>query len=501
MTRRASNLGLALSTGGERSPAWRWLCEALRQEILCGRLRNGSRLPATRDLARQYGLSRGTVVSAFEQLKAEGYLEGKVGSGSYVSQMLPEVLLQVTPSAAVASPRADKRPVSLGRYGRHARLFAGYESRPTRAFRPNLPALDLFPTELWAQLASRFLRSAPVGAFMGCDALGYLPLRQAVAEYLVTTRGVRCSVGQTVIVSGVQEALDVAARLMLDPGDRVCVENPGYPGAARVFEAWGAKIYGIPVDEDGIQVQRLPRGNVRMVYVTPGHQFPLGTTMSLARRLELIQWAEQASALIIEDDYDSEYRYVGRPVPALQGLDRNGAVLYAGSFSKVLFPALRLGYMVVPENLVDRVEAIKSITSRHAPLLEQAVLHAFIIEGHFGRHVRRMRTIYAERHGILLDEAARKLQGLLTITGVEAGLQTAAWFGFGIDGESAAAAADKLGVDVTPLSRYARGKLPREGLQLGFAAVNRGEIKRGIEKLGRALEDLLRPHHRINHSE
>jgi GntR family transcriptional regulator / MocR family aminotransferase len=325
-------------------------------------------------------------------------------------------------------------------------------------------------------------------------------LRQAVAEHLATTRGVHCSVEQTVIVSGVQEALDVTARLMLDSGDRVCIEDPGYTGAVTVFEACGARISSVPVDEEGISVHRLPRRNVRLVYVTPGHQFPLGTTMSLGRRVELLTWAQRSGAMIFEDDYDSEYRYAGRPVPALQGLDRHGSVLYAGTFGKALFPALRLGYMVVPENLVERVEAIKSITTRHAPVLEQAILHAFLTEGHFGRHVRRMRGIYSERLGVLLEEAATRLEGLLTITGVEAGLQTAGWLAAGIDGEVAAAAAARLGVDVTPLSRYARGKLPREGLQLGFAAVNRGEIKRGIEKLARALEDLSRPDHARRHS-
>ncbi len=280
------------------------------------------------------------------------------------------------------------------------------------------------------------------------------PLRRAVAEYLSLSRGVRCSAEQTLIVSGVQEALDIAARLMLEPGDHVCMENPGYTGAAMVFEAFGAKVQNVSLDEQGIEVDQLPKCNVQMVYVTPGHQFPVGTTMSLARRLALLEWARRSGALIFEDDYDSEYRYTGRPVPALQGLDRSGAVLYAGTFSKVLFPSLRLGYMVVPEALVERIEAIKSITSRHAPLLEQAVLHAFIAGGHFGRHIRQMRAVYSERLGLLMDEAHRKLEGRLTITGVEAGLQTVGWLAEGMDGESAAAAAAKRDVEVTPPSRY-----------------------------------------------
>jgi len=496
MTRDASTFELALPERQGGSPAWRWLYEALRQEILVGRLKSGSRLPATRDLSRQYGLSRGTVVSAFDQLKAEGYLEGQVGSGTYVSRTLPDTLLQVSPAAATGMPSANRFRGKLASYGRRAKLFSGYESRPTRAFRPNLPALDLFPMELWAQITGQFLRRAPTRALMGCDPMGYWPLRKAVADYLSSSRGVRCSAEQTVIVSGAQEALDIVARLFLDPGDRVCMENPSYTGAAMVFEASGARVHHVPLDQDGIMVNRLPQRDVRLIYVTPGHQFPMGTTMSLARRLALLEWAERSHALIFEDDYDSEYRYAGRPVPALQGLDRRGSVLYAGTFSKVLFPALRLGYMVVPEPLAERVQAVKSITNRHASLLDQAVLHAFIAEGHFARHVRRMRSVYAERLGMLLNEAHNRLEGLLTITGVEAGLQTVGWLGVNLDEDLVAAAAAKRGVDVTPLSHYTQGKLPRQGLQLGFAAVNNREIKRGVESLAQALEGLLKPHRR-----
>jgi GntR family transcriptional regulator/MocR family aminotransferase len=335
------------------------------------------------------------------------------------------------------------------------------------------------------------LRRATTNLLTGCAPLGYRPLRQAIAEYLNTARGVKCVPGQVAIVSGVQEALDLVARLFLDPGDRVCMEDPGYSGAAMVFEAFGAKVSTVASDKEGVRIKRLPSRGARLVYVTPGHQFPLGTTMSLPRRLQLLEWAQKSGALIFEDDYDSEYRYSGRPVPALQGLDRSSLVLYAGSFSKVLLPSLRLGYLVIPSDLVNYFEAAKSITSRHAPLLEQVVLCDFITEGHFGRHLRRMREVYAERLSVLLESARQRLTGLLEISDVEAGLQTVGWLRCGLDSESVAMAAAKRDVDVTPLSRYSRGRAGPEGLQLGFAAVDTREIRRGVHDLAIAFEEGL----------
>lgn len=300
----------------------------------------------------------------------------------------------------------------------------------------------------------------------------------------------KCDPEQIAILSGVQDALDLAARLILDPGDRVCMEDPGYPGAAQVFESAGAKVYAVPLDDQGMKVPRLR--NVRLIYTTPAHQFPVGTAMTIARRLELLEWARGSGALIFEDDYDSEYRYSGRPVPSLQGLDASGQVLFFGSFSKVLFPSLRLGYLVIPPDLVSRFAAAIAVTRRHAPLLDQAVVCEFITEGHFGRHLRRMRQIYAERLSVLLEYGRERLAGLLEISDIAAGLQTVAWlidtFDGGIDGESAAKAAAAREVDVTPLSRYSRGAPAREGLQLGFAAVDAREIRRGVRELAIALE-------------
>jgi GntR family transcriptional regulator/MocR family aminotransferase len=492
MTKRTSSFELMLPGRLPAETAHGWLYAALRAAIVEGSFRPATRLASTRELAKHYGLSRGTIVNAFDQLKAEGYLEGSVGSGTYVSKVLPDELLQVTHAGGSKAAAVQTGKRSFSGYGQRVSLFGNLEPRPSRAFRANMPALDLFPTTLWAQVAARRLRRVSMNLLVGCDPMGYLPLRQAVAGYLSTSRGVRCVTEQVAIISGVQEALNLVARLLLDSGDRVCMEDPGYTGAAAVLQAAGAKVLPLPVDDEGMTLNPASLRGARLVYVTPGHQFPLGITMSLARRLQLLDWAAKSGALILEDDYDSEYRYAGRPVPAMQGLDRGGLVLFTGSFSKVLFPSLRLGYLVVPPDLVDRVSATLSITSRHAPLLDQAVLCDFITEGHFSRHLRRTRQVYAERLSVLQESAREKLAGLLEIMGIEAGLQTAAWLCGGLDGETAAAAASRRGVEVTPLSRYCHGKSGREGLQLGFAAVDAREIGRGVRELAVALEGALK---------
>jgi len=493
MAKSASQMEKAFPPRPKGQPAYRWLYTSLRDEILSSRLRPGARLPATRDLARQYGLARGTIVSAFEQLKSEGYIEGSVGSGTYVSDVLPDELLRAASPENQRSPRRSPRR-HLSKYARRTRLFEGYEPGPICAFRANLPAVNLFPIRIWTHLTARCWKRASQAHLMGCDALGYLPLRRAVADYLVSSRGVKCEAERVAIVSGVQEAIDLVTRLLLNPGDTVCVEDPGYPGAVRAFQAAGARLCTVRQDEDGIRIADVPSKDVRLLYITPGHQFPLGTTMSLARRLQLLEWARRSGAVILEDDYDGEYRYAGRPIPALQGLDPRGLVLYAGSFSKVLFPSLRLGYLVLPVDLVERVEAMKSLTNRHAPVIDQILLTTFIEEGHFGRHLRRMREVYAERLSVLIDEARLRLGELVEVSPVQAGLQTVGWMGSGIGAEAAAAAALKRGVVVTPLQRYysGKGKL-RAGLQLGFAALDVREIRRGVRELAIALADLAPP--------
>jgi GntR family transcriptional regulator/MocR family aminotransferase len=493
MAKKSSTLPLNLRGPKPGMPLYRWLYEELRSTILAGHLRPGARLPATRDLAGQYGLSRPTIVTAFEQLRSEGYVEGRVGSGTYVSKTLPDELLQAPRSKSVA--RTRRRSVVLSAYARRLQPWSPAESRPARAFRANQPALDAFPASLWAQVAARRLRRVSTNLLAGGEALGYRPLREAVAEYLNTSRGVKCSADQVLIISGVQQALDRTAHLLLDPGDPVWMEEPGYPGAAAAFRAVGAKICPVPVDSEGLNLeagrqrwQHQSRSHPRLVYVSPAHQFPLGVTMSLRRRLSLLEWARRSRTMIFEDDYDSEYRYSGRPIPALQGLDRAGVVIFAGSFTDVLFPALRLGYMVVPSDMVDVFAAAESVSTHHPPLIDQAILCDFISEGHFARHVRRMRELYAERLSVLIEAAHARLTGLLEIPAVEAGLRTVGWLQGGISAERAARSAVRHDVEVVPLSRYAYGRSRRDGLMLGFAAVDVRELRRGVEQLARALE-------------
>lgn len=510
MAKKTSALDLVLPERDSKTPAYLWLYTALRAEILQGRLKPGTRLPATRDLASQYGLSRGTTVEAFEQLKSEGYVRGTVGSGTFVSEVLPDDLLKIRRKVEMApEPSSSRKNRRISDYARRAPRLTGYEQRRFIPFRANVPAMDLFPIEIWAQITARRVRRMTRSLLLGCDALGYEPLREAVAEYLNSSRGVACRPEQVAIISGMQEALDLAARLFINPGDRVAIENPGYIGAVAAFEAAGAKISALRVDEEGVCLDTKTLRNCRLLYVTPAHQFPLGITMSLRRRLDLLKWARETNAIIFEDDYDSEYRYCGKPVPALQGLDCGGQVVFAGSFSKVMFPSLRLGYLVVPNDLVGPLGAVKSVATSHSSLLEQAVLCDFMREGHYGRHIRRMREIYSERQQALMTESRKHLKGLLEVSTIEAGLQTVGWLADGVSGIAAAEAASKRGVEVVPLSSYSTSVRAciwnaksggREGLQLGFAAIEPQQIKHGVRELAAALEGLRMPKKSANAS-
>ena len=367
-----------------------------------------------------------------------------------------------------------------------AAFSGGGEPRITRAFRANQAALDVFPTTLWAQVVARRLRRASAQLLSGGEALGYRPLRQAVAAYLNASRGVKCSADQVLIISGVQEALERAAHLLIDPGDPVWVEDPGYPGADIVFRAVGAKVRPVPVDAEGLDLEWGQRrwAHAKLVYVTPAHQFPLGVTMSLRRRLALLEWARRSRTLIFEDDYDSEYRYQGRPIPALQGLDRAGVVIYAGTFNEVLFPALRLAYLVVPPGMVDRFAAAQSVSMRHAPLLDQAALCDFITEGHFARHIRRMRELYSERLAVFLEASRSRLGGLLEIPDVEAGLQTVGWLARGIRADRAAEEAARHEVEVVPLSRYSSRSLLAARAAAGFCCGGHARVAAGSGATG-----------------
>ena len=453
-------------------------------------LQPGQCVPSTRELARQYGISRGTVLTAIEDLKAEGYLLGARGSGTFISKALPDRLLHK--SIPVSSPRVAG-PGELPRisdYAKRVKPLSHFVSPLSLAFRTNLPALDLFPTNLWAQVVGRRLRQSSTSHLLGCEPKGYLPLREAIAQYLRTSRGVRCEREQVVIVSGVQEAIDLVARLLLNPGDRVLMEDPGYQVAFAAFEAVGARIVSVPIDNEGAAPVQQAFHDARLVYVTPGHQFPTGVTMSLRRRVEILRRAREASSYIFEDDYDSEFRYSGSPLPSLQGIDRDNLVIFAGSFNKTLFPSLRMGYMVLPPALLEVFERTKAIVSRHHSVIDQAVICDFIEQGHFNRHLRKMRKVYAERLAALSYHSSKYLSGLLELSKIEAGLQTVGWLKTGIFAEDASSAAASKRIDVVPLSRYCHKERLQQGIQIGFAAVDESAIAKGIHSLAAVLGSL-----------
>jgi GntR family transcriptional regulator / MocR family aminotransferase len=323
-------------------------------------------------------------------------------------------------------------------------------------------------------------------------------LREAISNYLGTARGVRCTTDQVIIVAGIQQGLDLTAHLVIDPGDPVWVEDPCFFLVTAMLKALDAKIIPVPVDVNGLNVEEGQRrcDRAKLAYVTPAHQFPLGVTLSLDRRLALTDWARRTGGLIFEDDYDSEYRYSGRPIPALQGLNQGDSVIFAGSFSKVLFPSLRLGYLVVPSGLIDKFAAARYIMDRHSAVIDQAILCDFITEGHFGRHIRRMRELYASRLAVLRDSVQRKLGELLTIPETEAGVNAVGWLANGLNAEAVAQAAAECNVEVIPINRFAlEGQIP-EGLLLGFGAVDDRELLRGVEALTAALERCVQKKHR-----
>ncbi len=493
MPKHASYLPLAgIELDRRRStPLHRQLYEQLRQAILTQQLTPGTRLPPTRDLATALGVSRMTAVNAFEQLLAEGYIEGKVGSGTFVSRWLPEDSLRVLQRTDGEGP-SQRRSRALSKRGAALATISlnswPDEGKP-RAFRPGVPALDAFPLDLWRQVANRCWRTLPREALAYGDSAGYRPLRKAIAAYLGVSRGVRCTPEQVIVVSGSQQALELAARVLLDPGDQVWLEDPGYRGARGVMVASGARVVPVPVDREGLLIRAgLSKGaGAKMVYVTPSHQYPLGVTMSLARRLALLEWAKRTGAWILEDDYDSEYRYVGRPLPALQGLDTARRVIYIGTFSKVLFPSLRLGYVIVPDDLVQVFQTGRTLMDRQPPILEQVVLAAFITEDHFARHLRRMRVLYAERQETLVQALKRDFGNRMEISSSEAGLQLVAWLPQGVEDRIVSQRAAAQQVEAPPLSAYSMSRLDRGGLVLGFAAVNGSEIREGVSRLKNAF--------------
>lgn len=487
--------GLIALDGESQTPLYRQLYESLRRAILTGLLAPGTRLQSSREMAEELNVSRNTVVNAYEQLLAEGYLEGQVGSGTYVSRALPEDLLNVK-AITRSCTRVGANGLGLSDRGKIFAAFAPSVPRApekVRPFQTGVPALDSFPFDTWSKLVARHWRRPDKSLLGYGEPQGHAPLRRAIASYLGLSRAVRCTPEQVIIVDGAQMAFDLIARVLLDPGDAAWMEEPGYPGARAALTAAGARLVHVPVDAEGLDVAAgaALEPAVRLIYVTPSHQFPLGMTMSLPRRLALLDWAGRAGAWVVEDDFDSEYRYEGRPLASLQGLDNDGRVVYVGTFSKFLFPSLRLGYIVAPPNLVDAFVAARATSGRHSPSVEQAVLTDFIEEGHFGRHIRRMRTLYRERQLALVEALRREAGDLLEVEPSDAGIQLVAWLPEGLEDGDVAREAAALGVESRPMSAFYAGEPGRAGLELGYAAFDEGELRRGAAKLSAAVRACL----------
>jgi GntR family transcriptional regulator / MocR family aminotransferase len=475
-----------------RRTRYRQIFDAIRQSILSGRLPPGTQVPSTRSLAGQLGVARSTVVLAYEHLAAEGYLTGSTGSGSYVARDLPD--LRPAPSRPAARPRArsaGRRPVAA-RADQYASAVIGapFSNRSTVPFRLGEPAVDLFPVKIWRQLYQRRWRVTPHALMRYGDPAGFRPLRQEIVDYLGAARGVKASVDQVILVRGTQQALDLAARVLLNAGDPVWMEDPGYLSTRATLTAAGARIVPVPVDAEGLVVdegqRRAPAA--RAAFVAPSHQYPLGVTMSLPRRLELLDWARRADAWIIEDDFDSEFRYAGQPQLALQGLDTEERVIYLGTFSKTLFPALRLGYMVVPRDLARAFHMGRTLADYLSPTVEQAVVADFLAEGHFARHVRRMRTLYSARQHALVSAAERELGGLLRIEPAAIGMHMVGWLREDTSDRAAFEAALDLGIETPPLSRYCQEVTLPPALLFGYAAVTERTIATAIRRMRPALQ-------------
>jgi GntR family transcriptional regulator / MocR family aminotransferase len=484
MPKTISSFELTLNSRPQNQTLTTWLYAELRRAILEGRLGPGVRLPASRDFASQYGLSRGTVVTVLERLQSEGYVSCRVGLGTWVNHIAAPA-----PTRRMASiPPAYIRRV-ISEYVRPKPFVDLPFISGVRPFRVGNPDVAAFPSEVWGRLAADRARKFRSWLKTEPDGRGYRPLREAIAGYLRTSRGVRCTSEQIVIVSGIQQALDLLARFLLKRRDPVWMEDPGYFGASIAFGNVGARMIGVPVDEEGLSVSAGTKicPHAKGVYLTPSHQFPLGVTMSLERRMALLNWASRSGAFVIEDDYDSEYRFEGQPVPALQSLDNHANVIVIGSFSKTLFPSLRVGYVVLPPSLADHFLAFRYQSDFRNSTFDQAVLCDFIVDGHLARHLRRMRNLYAGRLAALIEGSKHHLNGLLELSDVRAGLYTIGFLKNGMTSRRAERLAADQGIEVLAVDRFTLRRPDPKALLIGFAGYDEPAIGEGLVRLAKAL--------------
>ena len=477
-------MSILIPLSKDGGPLFRQVYSGLREAILRRTFRADERLPSTRDLAEQLGISRTVVLLAYDQLLAEGFVIGRAGSGTYVATQLGNKHTPTEKSSAA---------VRLSRFGSRAATAWSWMNFPQRRGRP-LPYdfaygrsdLESFPFEMWRRILLRCARKGPVSGLDYGDASGNAALREAICTHLRRSRAVVCDPSQVIVVNGSQQALDLVARVLIERGHRVAIENPGYQGTREVLRAAGAQLFSTAVDRDGIDPAKLP-SSARLAFVTPSHQFPTGAILPLARRIALLEWAKRWNALIVEDDYDGEFRYDGHPLESLQGLDREGRVIYVGTFSRTVFPSLRIGYLIVPKTLVSPFSAAKWLSDRHTATLEQQVLAEFISSGIYERHLRRVRRRNATRRRVLLESIAKYLGARVAVTGAGAGAHVVLWLKRFVREETAITQAAERGVGIYGVSRYFLRTSARPGVLLGYSRMREAEIREGIRRLGEIL--------------
>lgn len=473
----------------EGGPVSRQVYLWFRQAILQGTLRAGERMPSTRDLAEQLRISRTVVLLAYDQLIAGDFVEGRAGSGTYVSQGLNS-----------GRPRSSQSAgkLRLSRFGSYATSAASKVDFPERRRTPlrydfsyRESPVETFPLAIWQRILARRARKASLHTHDYGPPAGSLGLREAIAAHLRRSRAVNCDASQVIVVNGSQQALDLAARVLMERGDGVAIEDPHYQGVREIFRAAGARLYPVPVDREGLNPDKLPDG-ARIALVTPSHQFPTGTILPLFRRLALLEWAKRVDAVVIEDDYDGEFRYEGQPVESMQGLDTEGRVIYVGTFSRTIFPALRIGYLIAPHSLVPALTAAKWLSDRHTATLEQETLAEFLATGAYERHLRRARRTNAVRRRAMLDAIQEHLGDRVEVTGDGSGVHVVLWPRNRTLEEELVARAAEQGVGVYGISRYFLGRPKQAGILLGYSRMREKEIREGVRRLGNAwpLADL-----------
>lgn len=485
-------LSKSLETESEK-PLYRQICDILREAILSRRLRTGTNLPSTRILANELSVSRNTVMNAFDQLIAEGYLVGEQGNGTFVADELPDEVLKFRLKKVFDNPKAHTKAKVSKRGNQIKNIPLRFEKNVNHTLPFNLGFADIneFPLEIWKKILARNIRQISREMLGYESSLGYFPLREAIANYLKTSRGIECETAQVIIISGSSQGLDLTARILLEEGDEVLIEDPNYTGIHGALFSTGAKVVPISLDDEGININEIKRlaTKPRALFVTPASHFPTTITMSLSRRAELLEWAELNNCWIIEDDYASEFRYEGKSVAPLQTMDLTGRVIYIGTFSKLLFPALRLGFLVVPPNLVETFHRAIAFTTRQPSILEQITLSDLISEGHFGKHLRRIRAIYGERKKLLNDLIEKELAEFIRIKKTDAGMHLIGNLNKGLSEKNVAEKALEAGIYLSPLSKYCiNSKLP-DALLFGFTSIDEENINNGITVLKKAFHN------------